>query len=274
MKVRKIKAIALAFTMTAFIGASWAQSGSYLAQKLMVESDLRKRITTALEKIIDNRKYVVDVSIDLELSFAVEEQTTFSPQGSAPSTADRTADLLEKSSALRRGIDPRSSGVGLPIPGFDFDTEETPTYEEPTIGTDAVSETPTAAGRDKIMSRTRTEKHAAIANIRNMEISIILQEGAAPELIENIRQVIMVASRFNRARGDVLSIMTASFKERRDEKSAEQILLKSIADKLESLEAQRESLGQVDWKQELENYKQEESARRQEDRLYIQSKLS
>lgn len=274
MKVRKIKAIALAFTMTVFIGASWAQSSSYLAQKLMVESDLRKRITAALEKVIDNRKYVVDVSIDLELSFAVEEQTTFSPQGSAPSRADRTAGLLEKSSAMRRGIDARSSGVGLPIPGFDFDAEETPTYDEPTIGTDAVSESPASAGRDNILSRTRTEKHPAIANIRNMEISIILQEGAAPELIENIRQVIMVASRFNRARGDVLSIMTASFKERRDEKSAEQILLKSIADKLESLEAQRESLGQVDWKQELENYKQEESVRRQEDRLYFQSKLA
>ncbi|GIS47583.1 MAG: hypothetical protein Ct9H90mP20_2530 [Candidatus Neomarinimicrobiota bacterium] len=38
----------------------------------------------------------------------------------------------------------------------------------------------------------------------------------------------MVASRFNRPRGDVLSIMTASFKERRDEKSAEQVLLKKL----------------------------------------------
>ena len=47
----------------------------------------------------------------------------------------------------------------------------------------------------------------------------------------------MVASRFDRTRGDVLSIMTASFKERRDEKSAEQVLLKNIADKLEKLQA-------------------------------------
>ena len=47
----------------------------------------------------------------------------------------------------------------------------------------------------------------------------------------------MVASRFDRTRGDVLSIMTASFKERRDEKSAEQVLLKNIADKLEMLQS-------------------------------------
>ena len=107
-----------------------------------------------------------------------------------------------------------------------------------------------------------------------MEISIIIQEGAAPELIENIRQVVMVASRFDRPRGDVLSIMTASFKERRDEKSAEQVLLKNIAEKLESLESQRERLGEVDWKQELENYKDSEAERRQEDRLYFQSKLA
>ena len=113
-----------------------------------------------------------------------------------------------------------------------------------------------------------------MASVKNLEISIIIQEGAAPELIENIRQVVMVASRFNRARGDVLSIMTASFKERRDEKSAEQVLLKNIAEKLESLESQRERLGEVDWQEELENYKETEAERRQEDRLYFQSKLS
>jgi len=113
-----------------------------------------------------------------------------------------------------------------------------------------------------------------MASVKNLEISIIIQEGAAPELIENIRQVVMVASRFNRARGDVLSIMTASFKERRDEKSAEQVLLKNIAEKLESLESQRERLGEVDWQEELETYKETEAERRQEDRLYFQSKLA
>jgi hypothetical protein len=89
---------------------------------------------------------------------------------------------------------------------------------------------------ERVQSKTLTHRVPAVAAVKRIQISIILQEGAAPELIENIRQVVMVASRFDRTRGDVLSIMTASFKERRDEKSAEQVLLKNIADKLEQLQ--------------------------------------
>ena len=122
---------------------------------------------------------------------------------------------------------PRGS-VGLPIPGFDF-TAESPVEEllaliQKQLPMDSPVE-------DNVVSRTQTEMRPSMASVRNMEISIIIQEGAAPELIENIRQVVMVASRFDRPRGDVLSIMTASFKERRDEKSAEQVLLKNIAEK-------------------------------------------
>jgi len=158
----------------------------------------------------------------------------------------------------------------LPIPGFDF-TAETPPKETNLPPETTPMDSPV---EDNVVSRTQTEMRPSMASVRNMEISIIIQEGAAPELIENIRQVVMVASRFDRPRGDVLSIMTASFRERRDEKSAEQVLLKNIAEKLESLENQRERLGEVDWQQELENYKDSEAERRQEDRLYFQSKLA
>jgi len=129
---------------------------------------------------------------------------------------------------------------------------------------------------DRVSSRSYTEKRSSIARILKQEISIILEEGAAPELTENIRQVVMVASRFNRARGDVLSIMTASFKKRRDEKTAEQILLKHIADKLDILEKKRtkESSVEKDWKEQLDKYKQEEAQRREEDKSYFQSKLT
>ena len=165
---------------------------------------------------------------------------------------------------------PSRGSVGLPIPGFDF-TAETPAEDtNPTTETTPMD----SPVDDNVVSRTQTEMRPSMASVRNMEISIIIQEGAAPELIENIRQVVMVASRFDRPRGDILSIMTASFKERRDEKSAEQVLLKNIAEKLESLESQRERLGEVDWKEELENYKDSEAERRQEDRLYFQSKLA
>ena len=244
------------------------QTNGYLAQKLMIENDLRKRIANALEKVIDNRKYVVDVSVDLEISSAIENQTTYSPSGDN----DNALESLQGAENLLNAADtsPRGS-VGLPIPGFDF-TAEPPTKDaEAASNESAPMESPS---KPNILSRTQTETRPAMASVRNMEISIIIQEGAAPELIENIRQVVMVASRFNRPRGDVLSIMTASFKERRDQKSAEQVLLKNIAEKLESLESQRERLGEVDWQQELENYKDSEAERRTEDRLYFQSKLA
>ena len=239
------------------------QSNGYLAQKLMIENNLRNRISDAMEKVIDNRKYVIDVSVDLEVSSAIESETTFSPNDGTVKSLQSARDLVNTSDA------PASGSVGLPIPGFDF-TADSP---EPTPA--PAAETPMSSPvNDNVVSRTEKEMKPAMASVRNMEISIIIQEGAAPELIENIRQVVMVASRFNRPRGDVLSIMTASFKERRDEKSAEQVLLKNIAEKLETLESQRERLGEVDWKKELENYKESESDRRDEDRLYFQSKLA
>ena len=55
------------------------QSNGYLAQKLMIENNLRNRISDAMEKVIDNRKYVIDVSVDLEVSSAIESETRFSP---------------------------------------------------------------------------------------------------------------------------------------------------------------------------------------------------
>ena len=259
---KQIKGL-LRFTLIGLIvSIALSQSSGYLAQKLMLENNLRNRINDALEKVIDNRKYVVDVSVDLEISSAVENQTTFSPSGTIKS-------LNEAENVLVDTDAPTSGGVGLPIPGFDFTAES----KQPEMNNELDTPMNTPVD-DNVVSRTTTEKLPSMASVKNLEISIIIQEGAAPELIENIRQVVMVASRFNRARGDVLSIMTASFKERRDEKSAEQVLLKNIAEKLESLESQRERLGEVDWKEELDNYKETEAERRQEDRLYFQSKLA
>ena len=257
------KLIKYGFILGLILSMGLGQSSGYLAQKLMIENNLRKRISDALEKVIDNRKYVIDVSVDLEISSAFENQTTYSPNGGIESLK-AVEDMLSATDSPPRG------SIGLPIPGFDF-TAETPSEETGLPPETTPMDSPI---EDNVVSRTQTEMRPSMASVRNMEISIIIQEGAAPELIENIRQVVMVASRFDRPRGDVLSIMTASFKERRDEKSAEQVLLKNIAEKLETLESQRERLGEVDWKKELENYKESESERRDEDRLYFQSKLA
>ena len=224
------------------------QSSSYLTQKLMVESDLRSRIASALSKIIDDQKYVIDVDVDIEVTGEKEEQITIIPSDrpiydEASALEELTTIIGE--AAPRDGSDPESefSSMGLPIPGFDFEVEA-----EPQVAQESSKEGQQGPGMvvpiqepgsttERVQSKTLTKRVPAIAAVKRLQISIILQEGAAPELIENIRQVVMVASRFDRTRGDVLSIMTASFKERRDEKSAEQVLLKSIADKLEGLQS-------------------------------------
>ena len=224
------------------------QNSSYLTQKLMVESDLRSRIASALSKIIDDQKYVIDVDVDIEVTGEKEEQITIIPSDrpiydEASALEELTTIIGE--AAPKGGSDPESefSSMGLPIPGFDFEVEA-----EPQVAQETSNEGQQGPGMvvpiqepgsttERVQSKTLTKRVPAIAAVKRLQISIILQEGAAPELIENIRQVVMVASRFDRTRGDVLSIMTASFKERRDEKSAEQVLLKNIADKLEVLQS-------------------------------------
>ena len=233
------------FSLTLLIGQ---QTSSYLTQKLMVENGLRERIGDALSKIIDDQKYVIDVDVDIEITGEKEEQITIIPGDSpiydeASALEQLTTIIGDAAPGDGAAEDTELSSMGLPIPGFDFEVEAEPQVSQESAtqgqaGPDMVVpiQEPTMAG-ERVQSKTLTHRIPAVADVKRIQISIILQEGAAPELIENIRQVVMVASRFDRTRGDVLSIMTASFKERRDEKSAEQVLLKNIADKLEQLQA-------------------------------------
>jgi len=233
------------FSLTLLLGQ---QTSSYLTQKLMVESGLRERIGDALSKIIDDQKYVIDVDVDIEITGEKEEQITIIPgdrpiYDEASALEQLTTIIGEAAPGDGSAKDTEFSNMGLPIPGFDFEVEAEPQVSQESAargqaGPDMVLpiKEPTMDG-ERVQSKTLTHRVPAVAAVKRIQISIILQEGAAPELIENIRQVVMVASRFDRTRGDVLSIMTASFKERRDEKSAEQVLLKNIADKLEQLQS-------------------------------------
>ena len=235
----------LLFSLTLLLGQ---QASGYLTQKLMVESDLRERLGDALSKIIDDQKYVIDVDVDIEITGEKEEQITIIPgdrpiYDEASALEQLTTIIGEAAPGDGSADDTEFSSMGLPIPGFDFEVEAEPQVSQESSaqgqagpGMVVPIQEPTMAN-ERVQSKTLTNRMPAIAAVKRLQISIILQEGAAPELIENIRQVVMVASRFDRTRGDVLSIMTASFKERRDEKSAEQVLLKNIADKLEQLQA-------------------------------------
>ena len=263
---------------------------SYLSQKLLVENTIKDRIQDALSKIIDSHKYVVNVSVELEILDEVEEQiTVLSPrrqgQKQAISPAEETAQvLLEMQAQMMEESETEREqySIGLPIPGFEIDISERKTEKKqkpkPRPMTPEtmrpMDETPQGVehadpGVDKVLR----SKRPARAEIRKLELSLILQEGAAPELIENIRQLTMAASKFDRSRGDKLTIMTASFKERRDKRSAEQIMLKNIAEKIDILE-QKRIAENTDWRTDIENYRTDEEKRREEDKKFFQDQLT
>ena len=263
---------------------------SYLSQKLLVENTIKDRIQDALSKIIDSHKYVVNVSVELEIMDEVEEQiTVLSPryqskqqtispaEETAQALLEMQAQMMEESEAEREQY-----SIGLPIPGFEIDVSERKTAKKqkpkPRPMTPEtmrpMDETPQGVehadpGVDKVLR----SKRPARAEIRKLELSLILQEGAAPELIENIRQLTMAASKFDRSRGDKLTIMTASFKERRDKRSAEQIMLKNIAEKIDILE-QKRIAENTDWRTDIENYRTDEEKRREEDKKFFQDQLT
>ncbi|MBT3229158.1 MAG: hypothetical protein HN355_08760 [Candidatus Marinimicrobia bacterium] len=76
--------------------------------------------------------------------------------------------------------------------------------------------------------------------VNKMELTVILEDPISPQIIENIRTVTMVASHFNRERGDKLQVMTADFQGATNDKpDTEQLLLKSIAEKMTAIEARQ-----------------------------------
>lgn len=259
------------------VGVSMGQESTYLAQKLMLENDLRKRIESALSKVLDDHRYVLDLTVDLKFTPTVREEVTFKPsveEEERPVVAEREARPTTPEEERER----RSRVTGIPIPGFEFqiEEEEREEAEEPVVP--EIEEAPAAPSRKgaQVISQSYTDITASVPMIEKIEISCILPEGSSPELIENVRQIIMVASHFDRSRGDVLSIMTASFKERRDERTAEAIILRSIAEKIDQLEEnQSETDAKVadDWRQELESWKEEEARRREEERVVWRAEL-
>ena len=88
------------------LGFLLGQGSGYLAQKLMVENNIRQRVQDALSKIVDNNKYVINVDVDLEISDEVEEQITMlaprekkeppPPPPSSSSEADKNTSELQK----------------------------------------------------------------------------------------------------------------------------------------------------------------------------------
>ncbi len=277
-----MRIILKSFVGLLLIASMMGQESTYLAQKLMLENDLRSRIESALQKVMDDHRYVLDVTVDLKFTPTVTEEVTFRPAGSDDAKAAVRSGREESSSSVpltSESPEPRSRMTGIPIPGFDFQSMGD---EEPieAVVAEEPSEKPTMTeGPSKgsqILSQSYKDTKASVPVVERLEVSCILPEGSAPELIENVRQIIMVASHFDRSRGDVLSVMTASFRQRKDERTAESIILRSIAEKIDQLEEkQADAEAQVadDWKQELDLWKAEEATRRDKESEFWQSEI-
>jgi len=287
VKTYKTSIMGAVIAVTLLIG----QGGGYLSQKLMVENNIRERVKDALSKIIDSQKYVINVDVELEVLDEVNEQiTVFSPRETdahTPTTpAEKTADALvriQKKMAQETQAEDESYSIGLPIPGFEVDVAK-PKKSDASSVTQSTPISPRTmepmdrptrsdAGEEEMVDKVLSRKRPSRAQVKRMDLTLILQEGAAPELIENIRQLTMAASKFDRNRGDKLTIMTASFKERRDQRSAEQIMLKNIAEKIDLLEKKRVAEN-TDWRDEIQQYRDEETARRHEDKSFFEAQLN
>ncbi len=236
MNRRLFQATVATLLLGLLINFGTGQESTYLSQKLMLEQDLRSRIENALSKILDDQRYVLDVTVDLKFTPTIKEEVTFQPGAKRAAGIPEAKSQKEPERVPTEADDKTSRYTGLPIPGFEFgryDEGEPP----PGAPTEEPKESPVVSSEEaKIVSQSYTDIKSSVPAIEQLEISCILPEGSAPELIENVRQIIMVASRFDRSRGDVLSIMTASFKERKDEKTAEAVILRTIAHKIDSLE--------------------------------------
>ena len=280
-------------SVVALITILFSQGDGYLSQKLMVENNIRDRVKDALSKLIESHKYVINVDVELEVLEEVNEQFTYY----APRTKDKKQDILspaeETANALKQiqekmvqsDLESQNDkySIGLPIPGFEVDVSTSNNNPDPIqtpkpISPKALKSTYNEAQEDEpaeeeVVDKIFSTKRPSKTVIKRMDLSLILQEGAAPELIENIRQLTMAAAKFDRQRGDKLTIMTASFKERRDQRTAEQVMLKNIAEKIDVMERKR-SMEATDWRDDIRKYKEEVLLRREEDLASFQSQLA
>ena len=284
----------LIISVVATVTMIFSQGDGYLSQKLMVENNIRDRVKDALSKLIESHKYVINVDVELEVLEEVNEQFTYYAPRSNENKKEKVSPAQETANALNEiqkkmvqsdMVSQKDKyAIGLPIPGFEVDVSSAKNRPSPSIqspkpfspkelkATYQEAEEDEPAEKevvDKVFSTKRPSKTV----IKKMDLSLILQEGAAPELIENIRQLTMAAAKFDRQRGDKLTIMTASFKERRDQRTAEQVMLKNIAEKIDVMERKR-STEATDWRDDIQKYKEEVLLRREEDLASFQSQLA
>jgi len=233
----KVKQLILIFSLGLFTLLIAQENLSYLSQKMSLENSIKDRITEALEKLLDDVKFVVNVKA--EMDFAPVEQAE--PAETPP------ADATPKESR------PRATEYVLPLPGFDIPTSVIQSQERIQSQTQLDALQQPATGAAKSTSTTEKKVATSVPVIKRQEINVILEDGISPEIIENVRQVVAVAAHYDRARGDVISIMTANFKKSPDKDATETIILKNIAEKIDDIERRQTA---AEYNARLEQQKQ------------------
>ncbi len=217
MNCRKRMGLALTFVLLTGL-ALYGQSRNYLSQKLELEEALQNKISQAIERILGNKHFIVDVKADLDFvpDHRVEEvyepaeesrSTPLSEPGQRPQEERQSYD--EELSEILPGIPAKVGDRGLDVLTEDMPEGTITVREEQAAVLPGVD----GPDRERLRSRSVARSVPLIPRVNKLDISIILKEGVLPDLVESIRQVAMVASHFDRSRGDMLSIMTTTFSE-------------------------------------------------------------
>jgi len=254
-----------------FITLTFAQDNqlSYLSQKLALENSVKERVTTALEKLLDDVKFVVDVKAEIEFTPIEQTRTIIgAPQTVAePSktiTASTTASSATESQAT--GSTPKTnrpaSELSLPLPGFEVPPSIVQPQENAPAQTQLNAPPQTKPAETSVPQPAQTaapnvstsiqKTTIPVPIVKRQEINVILEDGVSPELIENVRQIVAVASHYDRVRGDIISIMTANFKKTPGKDPTETIILKNIAEKIDDIEKRQ---SQTEYNARLEDQK-------------------
>jgi len=228
-----MKKIALSVLLVVlFVSGLYQQTEhiSYYSQKIMLENTIKERINEALSKILDEVKYIVDVNIELEYKLPESGEQAAIPSGQE----------TEKE---------QESESYLPLPGFE---SPGPAVEK--------------KGKSAEEGKSGGVAATSIPVIKRQVINVLLEEGVSPDIIESVREVVAVASHFDKSRGDELIIKTAPFKAKRDQAKAEALILKNIAEKIDEIDRRQK---QIEEKAKLEEQKKLERQRVVQDSLKI-----
>ncbi len=263
------------FAVIGTLAIVMGQEAGFLSQKLLLETTIQQRVTTAISKILDESQFVVDVKVELDF-----------PGAGAPERVYRRPDGTLMRGTEQPGATPGAAGptgqapstpiIPFHIPGFPAvgaesggDDVRALAEDEAASGEEVGLEWGGAVSGDEAIASTR-EETTGMPWIKSLALSIILEDGVTPQIIENVRQVALIASRFDRDRGDVLSITTAAFKDSRRSTAGpaagqdyDSPQTEELRDELREAEARNKALLQEIRDRELEYLQRSEDERKQ-----------